>query len=262
MTHRLLQATGTAPALGLWLGLANAYTAELSGTIGFDWALIDAEHAPNTLQTVVSQLQALSGCATTAVVRPPTSNPVDVKRYLDIGANTLLLPMIDDAEHAAAVVSATRYPPRGTRGVGSALARASRWGQDGPYLSTADERNFLIMQIETPRAVAAIDAIVTVDGVDAIFVGLSDLAATMGHLGEPMHPEVQDAFAHTVRRTHLAGKPAGTLAATPELAEAARQHGCQFVAVGTDVGLLTQGGTRLLAAHRPDREQVVAPALY
>ena len=238
------------PAIGLWLGLANAYSAELCATLGFDWLLIDAEHAPNTVRTVLHQLQAISGTASTAVVRPPTTDADTIKRYLDIGARHLLLPMIDNAEQARDAVAASRYPPHGIRGVGSALARASEWGGQTDYLATANTRMRLIAQIETPAAVAAVDDIAGTDGIDAVFVGLSDLAATMGHLGQPAHPEVQSAFAHVVTRARRAGKPVGTLAANPALARSAEDYGCRFIAVGTDVGLLAGGGRRLLAQAR------------
>lgn len=241
---------GGRPSVGLWLGLANAYSAELCATIGFDWLLIDAEHAPNTVQTVLHQLQAISGTASSAVVRPPTTDADLIKRYLDIGAQHLLLPMIDSAEQARDAVAASRYPPHGTRGVGSALARASEWGGRTDYLATANTGIRLIAQIETPAAVAAVDAIAETDGIDAVFVGLSDLAATMGHLGQPAHPDVQRAFAHVVTRARRAGKPVGTLAASPALAHSAEEYGCSFIAVGTDVGLLAGGGRRLLARAR------------
>ncbi len=243
------------PSLGLWLGLANAYTAELCATIGFDWLLVDAEHAPNTLQTVLHQLQAISGTTCTAVVRPPATDGDTIKRYLDIGATHLLLPMIDSAEQARAAVGASRYPPHGTRGVGSALARASDWGGQADYLDEANTRIRLIAQIETPAAVAAVDDIAATDGIAAIFVGLSDLAATMGRLGQPAHPEVQNAFAHVVARARRAGKPVGTLATNPALAGAAEEYGCGFIAVGTDVGLLAGGGRRLLAQARGGADQ-------
>ncbi|MFF9571485.1 HpcH/HpaI aldolase/citrate lyase family protein [Streptomyces sp. NPDC014685] len=259
--HVFLEAGRECPAIGLWLGLANPYTAELCATTGFDWVLIDSEHAPNTLQTVVSQLQAVAATPAAPVVRPPTSRPEAIKRYLDIGAHTLLLPMIDGPEQAAAAVAATRYPPEGTRGVGSALARASGWGQDTEYLSTANRRTFVIAQIESPQAVASIDDIAAVDGVDAVFIGLSDLAATMGHLGEPTHVDVLAAFRHVARRAHHAGKPVGTLAGSEQLAETARAAGCQFIAVGTDVGLLTRGGAQLLSAHR-GTNRPARPAVY
>ncbi|MBD0707273.1 MULTISPECIES: HpcH/HpaI aldolase family protein [unclassified Streptomyces] len=259
--HAFLQADREGPSLGLWLGLANPYTAELCATIGFDWVLVDSEHAPNTLQTVVSQLQAIAATPAVPVVRPPTSRPEAIKRYLDIGARTLLLPMIDGPEQAAAAVAATRYPPEGTRGVGSALARASRWGQDTEYLSTANDRTFLIAQIESPQAVASIDDIVAVEGIDAIFIGLSDLAATMGHLGEPTHAGVLAAFRYVAQRAHHAGKPVGTLAGNERLATIAKAAGCQFIAVGTDVGLLTRGGAQLLSAHRT-AERPARPAVY
>ena len=241
---------GLGPSLGLWLGLANGYTAELCATMGFDWLLIDGEHAPNTLQTVLRQLQAIAGAASTAVVRTPTADADTIKRYLDIGARHLLLPMINSAQQARDAVAASRYPPHGTRGVGSALARASAWGTQSDYLETANAGIRLIAQIETPEAVAAVDGIAGTDGIDAVFVGLSDLAATMGYLGQPARPEVQQAFAHVIARACRAGKSVGTLASTPALAESAESYGCSFIAVGTDVGLLAGGGRQLLARAR------------
>ncbi|WP_071286756.1 HpcH/HpaI aldolase family protein [Mycolicibacterium llatzerense] len=250
------------PAIGLWLGLANAYSAELCATLGFDWLLIDAEHAPNTVRTVLHQLQAISGTASTAVVRPPTTDADTIKRYLDIGARHLLLPMIDNAEQARDAVAASRYPPHGIRGVGSALARASEWGGQTDYLATANTGLCLIAQIETPAAVAAVDDIARTDGIDAIFVGLSDLAATMGHLGRPAHPDVQSAFAHVVARARHAGKPVGTLATSPTLAQSAERYGCSFIAVGTDVGLLVGGGRQLLARARGAVDRTPAASGY
>lgn len=259
--RRRICGTTATPTIGLWLGLADPYSAELCATIGFDWALIDSEHAPNTVRSVAAQLRALAGTDTVPVVRPPTSEPAIIKQYLDVGADTLLLPMINTPGEAAAAVGATRYPPEGTRGVGSALARASRWGQDQEYLTTANRRNFLIAQIETPQAVSNINDIVAVPGIDAIFIGQSDLAATMGHLGDPMHAEVQAAVAYAATLAHRGDKPVGTLAGAPAMVDVARELGCEFIAVGTDVGLLTQGGARLLAMHRGYSE-ISVPSSY
>lgn len=250
------------PAFGLWLGLANSYSAELCATMGFDWLLVDGEHAPNTLQTVLHQLQAISGATSTAVVRTPTTDADTVKRYLDIGAQHLLLPMINSGKQARDAVAASRYPPHGTRGVGSALARASEWGTQDDYLATANAGLRLVAQIETPAAVAAVDDIAGTDGIDAIFVGLSDLAATMGYLGQPAHPDVQRAFAHVVARARHAGKPVGTLATSPMLAQSAERYGCSFIAVGTDVGLLVGGGRQLLARARGTVDRPSAASGY
>lgn len=248
------------PAIGLWLGLANPYTAELCAGAGFDWLLVDGEHAPNDIQTILGQLQAI-GTKAHAVVRPAAPGPTHIKPVLDIGATTLLVPMVETGEQAHSVVSATRYPPAGTRGVGSALARASGWGRTPGYLTSADETISVIVQIESPEAVLNVDAIAQVEGVDALFVGLSDLSASMGLLGQPEHRKVQSAFTRVLDVARDQGKPCGTLAANERLTALALDGGCSFLAVGTDVGVLTRGCNQLLKGHR--REPVPdQPATY
>ena len=176
------------PQIGLWLALADDYTAEIAATAGFDWLLIDGEHAPNDVRSILGQLQALAAYPSHAVVRPVEGNIALIKQLLDIGAQSLLVPMIETAEQARAVVAATRYPPGGVRGVGSAIARASRWNLDANYLHEVDERICMLLQVESQRGIDHLDAIVAADGVDGVFFGPADLSTSMGHRGNPGAP--------------------------------------------------------------------------
>lgn len=238
------------PQIGLWAGFADAYATEAMASVGYDWLMLDGEHAPNDLRSLLSQLQAAAAYATPCVVRPVRGDAALVKQLLDIGAQTLLIPMIDDAEQAAAMVAAMRYPPRGIRGVGSALARASRWNQVDRYLQTADEELCLLVQIETPKALSNLDAITQVEGVHGVFFGPSDLSAGMGHLGQPGHAEVEAAVLDGIARVRAAGKAAGVLATDPVLAKRYLDAGATFVAVGVDISLLVRGAAELLGRFR------------
>lgn len=239
-------ATGR-PLIGLWQALANPYTAEICAGAGYDWLLFDGEHAPNTLQTLVAQLQAVSRFPLEPIARVPVAEPAIIKQYLDIGFRTLLAPMMDSARMAAQTVAATRFPPRGIRGVASATSRASGFGADAAYLAEAHEKVSLIVQIESRAGLDALDEIAAVEGVDALFIGPADLAASLGHLGEPRHPEVQSAIADAFQRIKAAGKPAGIFALSAEDARARIDQGFAFLSVGTDIGLLS-GGARTLRA--------------
>jgi 4-hydroxy-2-oxoheptanedioate aldolase len=234
--------------IGLWLGLADPYVAELLATTGFDWLLIDAEHAPNDVRQVLAQLQAMAPYPTHPVVRPLEANVALVKQYLDIGAQTLLLPMIDTAEQAELMVAATRYPPRGIRGVGSALARASRWNQIKDYLHRADDEICVLVQVESTRALENLEAIAAVEGVDGVFFGPADLSASMGYLGNPAAPAVQQALAEGIATVCKAGKAAGILSADRNLAQQYLAMGALFVAVGVDTTLLVRAARELAQA--------------
>jgi len=177
--------------IGLWLGLADPYAAELCAGSGFDWLLIDGEHAPNDLLTILATLQAVDVYPSQPVVRIPHGDPALIKQILEVGATTLLVPMVESAAQARELVRAMRYPPHGQRGVGSGLARSSRWTRYKNYLQEANERVCLLVQVETVAALAQIEEIAAVDGVDGLFIGPADLAASMGHLGEPTHPQVR-----------------------------------------------------------------------
>ncbi|HEY3537401.1 MAG TPA: 4-hydroxy-2-oxoheptanedioate aldolase [Trinickia sp.] len=236
------------PQIGLWLGLADAYAAELCAGCGFDWLLIDGEHAPNDLRSILHTLQAVAAYPTHGVVRIPVGNPVLIKQVLELGAQTLLVPMVDDAEHARKLVQAMRYPPRGIRGVGSGLARSSRWNRIGDYLTCADEQNCLLIQVESVTALANLGELCTVEGVDGIFIGAADLAASMGYLGQPAHPEVRAAVERGIETVVSSGKSAGVLCTDEKLARQYLDMGVRFAAVGIDTTLLA--GTASALASR------------
>ncbi|AGI23671.1 2,4-dihydroxyhept-2-ene-1,7-dioic acid aldolase [Pseudomonas sp. ATCC 13867] len=224
--------------IGLWLGLADPYCAELAANAGFDWLLIDGEHAPNDLRSLLGQLQAVAPYPSHPIIRPVLGDTALIKQLLDIGAQTLLVPMVESAEQAAELVRAMRYPPSGIRGVGSALARASRWNSIPGYLDKADEQMCLLVQIENLEGLANLDAIVAVEGVDGVFIGPADLSAAMGHRGNPGHPEVQAVIDDAIVRIQRAGRAAGILSADERLARHYLELGARFVAVGVDTNLL------------------------
>ncbi len=233
------------PQVGLWMAMASAYAAELCGQCGYDWYVIDAEHAPNTITTVVAQLQAMQGCGGEPVLRIPVNDLNFLKQATDAGVRTILAPMIETADQARQLADAMHYPPRGRRGVGSALARASRFGADANYLASANERACLLLQVETVKGLANIEDICAVEGVDGIFIGTADLAADMGHLGRPAAPEVQEAMLSATNRIIAAGLPVGGLTSDPALAKSWLAAGLTFVAVGNDVSVLRAGLTAL-----------------
>lgn len=239
---------GDRAQIGLWLSLADPYCTEICATAGFDWLLVDNEHTPNDVRSTLASLQVVAGYpATHAVVRVLQGDAALIKQMLDIGAQTMLVPMVDTAEQAAEMVRAVRYPPLGIRGVGASAARASRWGQHTQYIQQANEEVCLLVQAETATALDNLEAICAVDGVDGVFIGPADLAASMGHPGNAAHPEVQGAIDDAIRRIVAAGKAAGTL--TSDAAQARRflGLGARFVAVGLDAVLLARA-TRQLAA--------------
>ncbi|MFS2166612.1 4-hydroxy-2-oxoheptanedioate aldolase [Variovorax sp. Varisp62] len=236
------------PQVGLWLSMADPYMAEVSATAGFDWLLIDGEHAPNDLRSTLAALQAVAPHRAQPVVRAVQGDTALIKQLLDIGAKNLLVPMVDTAEQARALVSATRYPPLGIRGVGSAVGRASQWSARTDYLDVADGEVCLLVQAETVTALSNLEQICAVDGVNGVFIGPADLAASMGHRGRPGHPEVQAAIEAAMRTIVASGKAAGTLTSDPKLARRYLELGCTFVAVGVDV-LLYAGAARKLAAE-------------
>lgn len=238
------------PQLGLWQALAHPYAAEVCAGIGFDWLLFDGEHAPNTVRTLLAQLQAVSHLPVAAVVRPPVGDPVIIKQYLDIGFLNLLIPMVESATQARQLVAATRFPPSGIRGVASSTSRASGFGRDSRYLHDGHESICVIAQIESRVGLEAIETIAAVQGIDALFIGPSDLAAALGHLGDPQHPEVQSAIANGLDRIHGAGKPSGIFASSADDARRRVEQGVTLVSIGTDIGLLFNQGTRLLTEVR------------
>jgi 4-hydroxy-2-oxoheptanedioate aldolase len=231
--------------LGLWLALADAYAAEAIAVTGFDWLLIDAEHAPNDVPRILAQLQSLAAYPVHPVVRPAIADAVALKQLLDIGAQSVLLPMIDTAAQARTAVAATRYPPHGCRGVGAGIARASRWNQIPRYLEQAEQHIAVIVQAETLRALDNVEEIAAVEGVDAVFFGPADLSASMNLLGRPSDARVVERICRSIDRVRSAGKGAGVLAFDLAIAQQYAQAGATFLAVGADTGLLVQGATNL-----------------
>jgi 4-hydroxy-2-oxoheptanedioate aldolase len=223
---------------GVWLGLADPYAAEIAATAGFDWLLIDGEHAPNDLRSLSAQIAVLGE---RAVLRLPDGDPVKIKQALDIGAQSLVIPMVESAEEARRLVAATRYPPQGFRGVGAALARASDFGAIPDYLVTANDQICLIAQVESQKGLAALEAILGVEGVDGVFIGPSDLAADMGFLGQPAHPQVKAEVLAAISRIAAAGRSAGILTTDPAYITEAEAAGATFVGVGIDVTILGAG---------------------
>jgi 4-hydroxy-2-oxoheptanedioate aldolase len=246
-TFRHALAASDRPLAGMWVCSGSPLVAEICAGAGLDWLLIDAEHSPNGLESILAQLQAVHGYPVHVLVRPPVNDTIVIKQYLDLGVQNLLVPMVNSAAEAEAAVAATRYPPNGVRGVGSALARSARWNRTPDYLARAGETVSLTVQIESTAAVAAVEKILAVDGVDAIFMGPSDLAASMGLLGQQEHPEVRAAVEHCLTAAQQAGKPAGVNAFNPGTARFYLAAGASFVLVGADVALLARGSEALAA---------------
>ncbi|MEU8802427.1 HpcH/HpaI aldolase/citrate lyase family protein [Spirillospora sp. NPDC048819] len=219
--------------IGIWANLTDPVTAEICAGAGFDWMLIDGEHAPNDVRTILALLQAVQPYPTAPIVRPAIGDPALLKQLLDIGARTLLVPMVDTVDQAEAIARAVCYPPVGVRGV-AGQTRAGRWGRREHYLENARDEICLIVQIETVTGLANADAIAAVDGIDAVFVGPADLAASLGHLGRPAHPDVQDAVRRVREAAEGARKPVGILTLDEELAHRYLDGGFSFVGVGID----------------------------
>lgn len=236
---------------GCWLALAETFSAELMGTAGFDWLVIDGEHAPNDLRSILAQLQVLAASPAHPVVRVPVGETWLLKQILDAGAQTVLVPMVESADQARQLVRDVTYPPHGDRGVGYALSRASGFAQITDYGTTADAQVCLLVQVENRRGIAALDDILSVDGVDGVFIGPADLAADMGHMGNSQHPEVQEVIMDALKRVRAAGKAPGILSTRDKMTDDAIAAGAQFVAVGADVLLLGQAA-RALAAKWQD----------
>jgi 4-hydroxy-2-oxoheptanedioate aldolase len=222
---------------GCWLGMADAYAAEIAATAGFDWLLVDGEHAPNDLRSILTQVRVIEASASHPMVRLPIGETWMIKQYLDAGVQNLLIPMVESGEQARELVRAVQYPPHGIRGVGSALARASKFGTIPEYLKTADDQICLIAQVENLAGLAALDDILAVDGLDGVFIGPSDLAADMGHIGNTTAPEVKEAVKDALGRIVASGKSAGILTMDPETQKASIDLGVTFLANTIDVTL-------------------------
>jgi 4-hydroxy-2-oxoheptanedioate aldolase len=231
---------------GLWVGLTDSVAVEIAAGAGFDWLVLDSEHAPNDVRSLLTGLQTIAPYPVAGIVRIPCADVAMMKRVLDIGAQTVLVPMIETASQARQMVEAMRYPPHGIRGVGTALARAARWNRVTDYYQSADAQNCLIVQIESQTALDNIEAIAAVDGVDALFIGPSDLAASLGKLGGLSDPLVKDAVASGFRRIRATGKGCGSLATEETLIREYLNQGCQFIALGVDTLILARATRALI----------------
>lgn len=237
------------PQIGLWVSLSSNYAAEVVGSAGYDWLLVDMEHAPSDMATVLGQLQAIAPHGSTAIVRPPWNDTVMVKRLLDVGAQGLLFPMVQTAEEARSAVAATRYPPDGVRGVAGSI-RANRFGRVSDYFARANDETAVILQVETQAALAQAVDIGTLDGVDGVFFGPADIAADMGRLGQHMSDEVWDLILPVAKALMAKGVRVGTLVSDASFAKKLFDQGFTFVACGTDTGLLVKAADALLAQMR------------
>ncbi len=235
--------------IGLWVSLASAYSAEIVAGSGFDWLLIDTEHSPNEVDTTMAQLQAVAASPVSAIVRPAWNDKVLIKRHLDIGAQTLLVPYVQTEEEAAAAVAATRFPPRGVRGV-AGMTRATRFGRVADYAKRAASELCLLVQIETRDGIENLEAITRCEGVDGVFIGPADLAAGLGHVGDMAHVEVQSVIREAIRRIRACGKAAGILATDDATARRYMEWGTTFTAVGLDAMVLARETEKLAAKYR------------
>ncbi|MBN9643223.1 HpcH/HpaI aldolase/citrate lyase family protein [Corynebacterium mendelii] len=244
-------AAGTTPALGLWVCSGSACAAEIVAGSGCDWVLVDGEHSPVGLESVSAILRATAAYRSVSpVVRVPVCDVALIKQYLDLGAQNIMVPMIDTAEDAAQAVAAMHYPPRGVRGVGSALARSSRWNRVPDYLTRAGSLVSLTVQIESTTAVDNAEAIAATDGVDAIFIGPSDLAASMGLIGQQSHPDVLAAVDHAMTAAKKHGTLVGVNAFDPAQARAYIDRGADFINLAADVQLLARATENTISAMR------------
>ena len=247
--------------LGIWVCSGSALNAEICAGAGFDWLFIDAEHSPNDLSSILAQLQAVRSYPVVPVVRPPFNDTVLIKQYLDLGVQSLIIPMVHTAEDARNAVAACHYPPHGVRGVGSALARSARWNRIDGYLQRASETLTLMVQIESAEAVENVEQIVRTEGVDGIFIGPSDLAASMGVIGQQGHPDVVQAVTTSINAGLAAGKFVGVNAFDKSTAQRYIDAGAHYVGVGADVALLARASEALAASFGEERP-TDAPASY
>ena len=236
---------------GAWICSGSPVVAEIMAGAGLDWLLIDMEHAPNGLESVMAQLHAVSGYGSTPVVRVPAGETTTIKQVLDLGAQNILVPMVSTAEQAEQIAAMAQYPPAGVRGIGSALARSARWNRVEGYLQEAESHVSVFVQIETAEGVANAAEIAAVDGIDGVFLGPSDLSASMGLIGQQTHPDVVAAVKESFAAITAAGKPAGVNAFDPDAARDYADAGASWVLVGADVALLARGSEKLASTFIP-----------
>jgi 4-hydroxy-2-oxoheptanedioate aldolase len=237
--------------IGLWCSLANSISTEVVAGSGFDWLLLDMEHSANDLRDIYAQIQVMTEGTASAVVRVPSDEPITIKRILDTGVQSLMIPNIDDADQACRAVAATRYAPRGIRGFSQA-PRAARFGRIPDYHARCEAEICVVVQIESRRALDNLEEIAAVEGVDGIFIGPGDLSTSLGYLGQQNHPDVVQVVEDAISRIRTTGKPAGILTANEELAHRYIAAGTRFTAVGSDIGLLARTSEALAARFRVD----------
>ncbi|WP_435661100.1 HpcH/HpaI aldolase family protein [Leisingera caerulea] len=233
--------------IGCWMSFADGQLAEIMGTCGFDWLVIDGEHAPNDIRSIRDQLIALAASPSHPVVRVPVGETWMIKQVLDAGAQTVLVPIVESADQARELVRACHYPPKGGRGVGATAARATMFGSVSEYIQTADQEVCLLVQVENRAGMAALDEILQVEGIDGVFIGPADLSTDMGHQGNSAHPEVREVIADAMTRIKAAGIAPGILGTTDEAIQAYADMGAQFLAVGIDVMVLARNARDLAA---------------
>ena len=232
---------------GCWLSLAEGFTAEILGRAGFDWLLIDGEHSPNDLRSVRDQVIALEASESNVVVRVPIGETWIIKQVLDLGVQTILVPIVETAQQARALVQACHYPPEGTRGVGYGVSRSGGFGQFENYGPTADAQICLLVQVETKKGLDNLDEILAVKGVDGVFIGPADLSASLGYLGQTMHPDMQKTILAALKRISASGKAAGILTTDDGMIKSSLDAGARFVAVGMDIALLLDNAKNIAA---------------
>lgn len=247
---------------GIWNGIPHSYAAEILAGAGFDWVLVDAEHGPFDINQIIIQLQAMSKYDVTPILRMPNADHVYMKTLMDAGVQSFIIPMVESAETAETMVKALRYPPHGTRGVGTALARAAEWNRVNNYFSLANDEMCLITQIESVRGVEALDTILKVDGVDVVFMGPADLAGTMGHLGNPGHPEVKAVVNDCLKKIVASGKTAGVLTSSKELIADYADKGARMIGVGLDTIILAKATKALAEFYKPKLKDRVSNTSY
>ncbi len=233
---------------GIWNGIPHSYAAEILAGAGFDWVLVDAEHAPFSQDQIICQVQAMSRYNVTPIVRLPKCDPADMKVLLDAGVQSFIIPMVESKDYAELALKAVKYPPQGIRGVGTALARAAQWNRVNNYFKEANDQMCIITQIESLNGAEALDGILEVEGIDVVFVGPADLAGTMGHLGNPSHPDVRNLVNESLQKIVNSGKKAGVLTSSKELIADYRAKGATMLGVGLDTILLAKA-TQSLAEH-------------
>ncbi|KIC13964.1 aldolase/citrate lyase family protein [Leisingera sp. ANG-Vp] len=238
--------------IGCWMSFADGQIAEIMGTSGFDWLVIDGEHAPNDIRSIRDQLMALAASPSHPVVRVPVGETWMIKQVLDAGAQTVLVPIVESADQARELVRACHYPPKGVRGVGATAARATMFGTVTEYIQTADQEVCLLVQVENRAGMEALDEILQVEGIDGVFIGPADLSTDMGHQGNSAHPEVRAAIADAITRIKAAGIAPGILGTTDEATQAYADMGAQFLAVGIDVMVLARNARDLAAKWKAD----------